>query len=68
MLLLVTSILWHFIGFFFFFFVICSDSEERELVLDYIIERKRMDDLAASIVDGRFKEQKVNIPKVSIFP
>ena len=31
-----------------------------EVVLDYIVERKRMDDLASSIVDGRFKEQKVN--------
>jgi len=30
-----------------------------ELVLDYIVERKRMDDLADSIVDGRFREQKV---------
>ncbi|KAK3753628.1 hypothetical protein QZH41_014733 [Actinostola sp. cb2023] len=31
----------------------------RELVLDYIIERKRMDDLNHSIIDGRFREQKV---------
>ena len=31
----------------------------RELVLDYIIERKRMDDLVGSCIDGRFKEQKV---------
>ncbi|CAH1792081.1 unnamed protein product, partial [Owenia fusiformis] len=30
----------------------------RELVLDYVVERKRMDDLAGSICDGRFKEQK----------
>lgn len=30
-----------------------------ELVLDYIVERKRMDDLADSITDGRFREQKV---------
>ena len=27
-------------------------SQKRELVLNYIIERKRMDDLAGSIVDG----------------
>ena len=33
---------------------------EKEVVLNYIIERKRMDDLAGSITDGRFKEQKVN--------
>uniref|UniRef100_A0A3Q2Z2B7 Crossover junction endonuclease MUS81 n=1 Tax=Hippocampus comes TaxID=109280 RepID=A0A3Q2Z2B7_HIPCM len=32
---------------------------ERELVLDYIIERKRIDDLCGSIIDGRFREQKV---------
>ncbi|XP_018408358.1 PREDICTED: crossover junction endonuclease MUS81 [Nanorana parkeri] len=33
--------------------------QPRELVLDYIIERKRMDDLCGSIIDGRFREQKV---------
>ncbi|KAL3874841.1 hypothetical protein ACJMK2_037803, partial [Sinanodonta woodiana] len=33
----------------------------RELVLDYIIERKRMDDLVSSFVDGRFKEQKFRL-------
>lgn len=33
----------------------------RELVLDYIIERKRIDDLCGSIIDGRFREQKVSI-------
>ena len=33
----------------------------RELMLDYIVERKRMDDLAGSIIDGRFHEQKVGI-------
>ena len=31
----------------------------REVVLDYIAERKRMDDLCCSITDGRFREQKV---------
>jgi crossover junction endonuclease MUS81 len=30
-----------------------------EFVLDYIVERKRMDDLVGSIKDGRFHEQKV---------
>ena len=34
--------------------------EQREVILDFILERKRMDDLASSIIDGRFKEQKVN--------
>jgi hypothetical protein len=31
-----------------------------ECVLDYIVERKRMDDLKGSILDGRFHEQKVS--------
>ena len=30
-----------------------------EIVLDFIVERKRLDDLAGSIKDGRFREQKV---------
>lgn len=30
-----------------------------ELIIPYIIERKRMDDLSGSIIDGRFHEQKV---------
>ncbi|KAF8457809.1 hypothetical protein BGX38DRAFT_1086042 [Terfezia claveryi] len=30
----------------------------KELILDYVIERKRMDDLVGSIKDGRFHEQK----------
>ncbi|XP_077863715.1 structure-specific endonuclease subunit MUS81-like [Saccoglossus kowalevskii] len=33
----------------------------KEIVLDYIVERKRMDDLASSITDGRFKEQKFRL-------
>ena len=33
--------------------------QAREVVLEYIVERKRMDDLASSIMDGRFNEQKV---------
>lgn len=36
--------------------------EEGELVaLDYIVERKRLDDLIASIKDGRFREQKFRL-------
>lgn len=34
---------------------------KREVVLDFIVERKRMDDLASSIMDGRFKEQKFRL-------
>lgn len=33
--------------------------QSREVVLEYIVERKRMDDLAGSITDKRFHEQKV---------
>lgn len=36
-----------------------DSSGENELVLGYIGERKRMDDLSSSIVDGRFREQHV---------
>ncbi|XP_028040926.1 crossover junction endonuclease MUS81 isoform X4 [Bombyx mandarina] len=37
-----------------------------ELVLPYIIERKRMDDLGASIKDGRFHEQKFRLKKCGL--
>ncbi|XP_017087426.3 crossover junction endonuclease MUS81 [Drosophila bipectinata] len=40
------------------FLWIAKDRAGNELVLPYIIERKRMDDLAPSIRDGRFHEQK----------
>ena len=33
--------------------------EDKEIVLDFIVERKTMDDLVSSIKDGRFQEQKV---------
>jgi len=36
---------------------------KEEIVLNYIVERKRIDDLASSIVDGRFKEQKFRLSK-----
>nr|CAG8573282.1 2604_t:CDS:2 [Entrophospora candida] len=38
-----------------------STTKDEEIVLDYIIERKRMDDLIGSIKDGRFREQKESI-------
>jgi crossover junction endonuclease MUS81 len=42
------------------FMWVCRDQVTgQELVLPYIVERKRMDDLAKSIRDGRFHEQKV---------
>lgn len=38
-------------------FAFCYDGE----VLDYVVERKKADDLAASIIDGRYKEQKYRL-------
>ncbi|KAG0249375.1 Crossover junction endonuclease mus81 [Mortierella polycephala] len=38
-----------------------SSTGPDELVLDYIVERKRMDDLVSSIKDGRFNEQKFRL-------
>ncbi|KAL4716136.1 hypothetical protein ACJJTC_013913 [Scirpophaga incertulas] len=37
-----------------------------ELVLPFIVERKRMDDLASSIKDGRFHEQKFRLRKCGL--
>ncbi|XP_052822673.1 crossover junction endonuclease MUS81 [Octopus bimaculoides] len=37
-----------------------------ELVLNYIVERKRMDDLSGSIVDGRFREQKFRLKQCGL--
>lgn len=38
-----------------------KNNKEHELVLPYITERKRMDDLASSIKDGRYHEQKFRL-------
>lgn len=40
--------------------------DKTELVLPYIIERKRMDDLGASIKDGRFHEQKFRLRRCGL--
>ncbi|XP_039625051.1 crossover junction endonuclease MUS81 [Polypterus senegalus] len=40
--------------------------QPRELVLDYIVERKRMDDLCGSIIDGRFREQKFRLKRCGL--
>ncbi|XP_072616381.1 crossover junction endonuclease MUS81 isoform X3 [Vulpes vulpes] len=37
-----------------------------ELVLDHIVERKRLDDLCSSIVDGRFREQKFRLKRCGL--
>ena len=41
-------------------------SSHDEIVLDYIIERKRFDDLEGSIKDGRFQEQKFRLKRCGI--
>lgn len=45
------------------FLWICRDerNKENEFILPFIVERKRMDDLASSIKDGRFHEQKFRL-------
>ncbi|WYZ42862.1 hypothetical protein EsH8_VI_000561 [Colletotrichum jinshuiense] len=40
--------------------------EGDEIVLDWIVERKRLDDLVSSIKDGRFHEQKFRLRKSGI--
>ena len=41
-------------------------AEGDELVLDWILERKRLDDLIGSIKDGRFHEQKFRLRKSGV--
>lgn len=43
-----------------------SDQEVSEVVLDYITERKRLDDLDASIKDSRFTEQKFRLKRSGV--
>lgn len=38
-----------------------------DVVLDAIVERKRLDDLCTSIKDGRYTEQKVSDRLMSLF-
>ncbi|KAG7662454.1 MUS81 [[Candida] subhashii] len=38
----------------------------KEAILNYICERKRLDDLASSITDGRFQEQKNRLKKTGM--
>lgn len=40
--------------------------ETTDYVLDFIIERKTADDLAASIMDGRYEEQKFRLRNCGI--
>jgi crossover junction endonuclease MUS81 len=41
-------------------------AEGDEVVLDYIVERKRLDDLIGSIKDGRFHEQKFRLRRSGV--
>lgn len=58
----------------FFWVAKCTDphfltghgEEGTEIALDYIIERKRLDDLISSIKDGRFHEQKFRLRKSGV--
>ena len=43
-----------------------SSIQARELVLDYVIERKCMSDLAQSIRDKRFREQKIRLKQCGV--
>lgn len=43
------------------FLWIAKDQSGHELVLPYVVERKRKDDLASSIKDGRYYEQKYRL-------
>ncbi|KAG6041862.1 Crossover junction endonuclease mus81 [Claviceps citrina] len=43
-----------------------SGAEGDEVVLDWIVERKRLDDLIGSIKDGRFHEQKFRLKRSGI--
>lgn len=38
----------------------------KELILPYVVERKRTDDLASSIRDGRYKEQKYRLAQTKL--
>ncbi|ODM95428.1 Crossover junction endonuclease MUS81 [Orchesella cincta] len=43
-------------------------SRTNELILPYVVERKRTDDLASSIRDGRFHEQKYRLTQTKLQP
>jgi len=43
-----------------------TGSEGDEVVLDWIVERKRLDDLIGSIKDGRFHEQKFRLKRSGV--
>ncbi|KAH3672394.1 hypothetical protein WICMUC_004230 [Wickerhamomyces mucosus] len=44
----------------------CHKTTGERIVLDYLFERKRLDDLVHSIKDGRYHEQKVRLKRTGI--
>ncbi|XP_058451563.1 crossover junction endonuclease MUS81 [Malaya genurostris] len=48
------------------FLWIVKDDSGREFILPYVVERKRMDDFASSIKDGRFHEQKFRLKQCGL--
>ncbi|PGH04964.1 hypothetical protein AJ79_06921 [Helicocarpus griseus UAMH5409] len=48
------------------FFLTRHGEEGDEIMLDYIVERKRLDDLIGSIKDGRFHEQKFRLRRSGV--
>lgn len=49
-----------------FLWIAKHKTESKELVLPYVIERKRLDDLSTSIKDGRYHEQKFRLQKCGV--
>lgn len=45
---------------------VSADPEAGEWVLDFIVERKKVDDLAASVIDGRYEEQKARLASTGL--
>jgi len=43
-----------------------ATDDTNDVALDFIVERKRFDDLAHSIIDGRFHEQKMRLNKTCL--
>ena len=49
-------------------FIWVARSASHELVLPYIVERKRLDDLSKSIIDNRYQEQKERLVNTGLKP
>eukprot|EP01133_Synstelium_polycarpum_P019008 gene19008-22753_t len=49
-----------------FVWMAVEEGTGEEWLVDFIVERKRIDDLSGSIIDGRYKEQKFRLAKCGI--